>query len=139
VLADQPPAIADAFIKDRVTWTRFNRMALIAAWKNPALLVWIWQMAGAKDLIRWIGNYLNFGVSALISWIFSGWFPKLLYQIQPWLEPRLPSVWLWGLSQSYALTYGLGKPQAMPKFKIAKPKTTISVRSRLGSQEPEIG
>lgn len=139
VLADQPPAIADAFIKDRVTWTRFNRMALVAAKKNPRLLLWIWQMAGAKDLTRWLGNYLNFAISALMSWIFSGWFPKLLYQMQPWLEPRLPSVWLWGLSQSYALTYGLGKPHLMPKFKIAKTKPKVEVRSRLGNQEPEIG
>lgn len=132
VLADQPPEIADAFIKDRVTWTRFNAMAIVAALKNPALLLWIWQMAGAKDLLRWTGNYLNFGVNAFISWIFSGWFPKLLFQIQPWLEAKFPAVWLWGLSQSYALTYGMGKPQMMPKFKLTKPRTTIEVnRSHL--------
>ncbi len=138
VLATQPMAIADAFIKDRVTWTRFNRMAIVAAWKNPALLLWIWQMAGAKDLIRWVGNYLNFGVNALISWILSGWFPKVLFQIQPWLEPRFPAIWLWGLSQSYALTYGMGKPQLMPKFKISKPRLAIN-RSRIENREPETG
>ncbi|MBE9013234.1 flavin-dependent dehydrogenase, partial [Pseudanabaenaceae cyanobacterium LEGE 13415] len=79
VLADQTPEIADAFIKDRVTWTRFNKMAIVAAFKNPLLLLWIWQMAGAKDLLRWTGNYVNFGLNALISWIFSGWFPKVLF------------------------------------------------------------
>jgi lycopene cyclase CruA len=140
VLATQPPAIADAFIKDRVTWTRFNKMALIAARKNPMLLVWIWQMAGAKDLVRWMGNYLNFGVNAFISWILSGWFPKVLFQIQPWLEPRFPALWLWALSQCYSLTYGLGKPDAMPKFKLAKARATIEVnRSRLNDREPEAG
>ncbi|MER3432755.1 MAG: flavin-dependent dehydrogenase [Leptolyngbya sp. ERB_1_1] len=140
VLADQPIAVADAFIKDRVTWTRFNAMAIVAALKNPALLLWIWQMAGAKDLIRWTGNYLNFGVNAFISWIFSGWFPKLLFQMQPWLEPRFPALWLWGLSQSYTLTYGMGKPQMMPKFKLSRPRTAIEAnRSRLENREPEAG
>lgn len=115
VLATQPPAIADAFIKDRVTWLRFNRMALIAARKNPALMLWIWQMAGAKDLLRWFGNYLDFGMNAFLSWLLSGWLPGLLSQVQPWLEPRFPRLWLWLLAQSYALTYGMGKPQAMPK------------------------
>ena len=140
VLATQPPAIADAFIKDRVTWTRFNTMAIVAAWKNPALLLWIWQMAGAKDLVRWLGNYFNFGLNALISWMLSGWFPKLLFQIQPWLEPRFPAIWLWALSQSYSFTYGLGKPDAMPKFKLSKARTPIGInRSIDRDQQPEAG
>jgi lycopene cyclase CruA len=115
VLAVQPPDIAEAFIKDRVTWLRFNQMAIIAAWKNPMLLLWIWEMAGAKDLIRWLGSYFNFGFNALLSWIFAGWLPGGLHQVQPWLEPRFPALWLWLLSQAYAITYGMGKPQAMPK------------------------
>ncbi len=119
VLATQPPDIAEAFIKDRVTWLRFNQMAIIAAWKNPALLLWIWEMAGVKDLIRWLGSYLNFGFNALLSWIFAGWVPGILYRVQPWLEPRFPAVWLWLLSQAYAITYGMGKPQAMPKPKFS--------------------
>ena len=115
VLASQPPDIAEAFIKDRVTWLRFNQMAIVAALKNPALLLWIWEMAGPKDLIRWLGSYFNFGFNALLSWIFAGWFPRVLHRSQPWLEPRFPSLWLWLLSQAYAITYGMGKPQAMPK------------------------
>ncbi len=115
VLATQPPDIAEAFIKDRVTWLRFNQMAIIAAVKNPALLLWIWEMAGAKDLIRWLGSYFNFGLNALLSWIFAGWFPGVLHRSQPWLEPRFPALWLWLLSHAYAITYGMGKPQAMPK------------------------
>ena len=118
VLTVQPPDIAEAFIKDRVTWLRFNQMAIIAAWKNPMLLLWIWEMAGAKDLIRWLGSYFNFGFNALLSWIFAGWLPGVLHQVQPWLEPRFPALWLWLLSQAYAITYGMGKPQAMlkPRF-----------------------
>ncbi|KAM3111222.1 flavin-dependent dehydrogenase [Phormidesmis sp. 146-33] len=120
VLATQPPEIADAFIKDRVTWTRFNRMAIVAALKNPALLLWIWDMAGPKDLLRWLGNYFNFGWNALLSWLLAGWFPKLLFQFQPTLEKQFPSLWLWLLSQAYALTYGMGKPQFMPNPKLMK-------------------
>jgi len=115
VLAVQPPDVAEAFIKDRVTWLRFNQMAVIAAWKNPMLLLWIWEMAGAKDLVRWLGSYFNFGFNALLSWIFAGWLPGVLHGVQPWLEPRFPALWLWLLSQAYAITYGMGKPQAMPK------------------------
>lgn len=128
VLAVQPPAIADAFIKDRVTWSRFNLMAIVAAWKNPALLWWIWDMAGAKDLLKWVGNYINFGINALISWLLVGWFPKLLTQIQPWVEPRFPAVWLWLLGQGYAVTYGMGKPYAMPKFRVREAREAIELR-----------
>ena len=119
VLATQTPEVADAFIKDRVTWTRFNQMAIVAALKNPALLLWIWDMAGAKDLLRWLGNYFNFGLNALLSWLLAGWFPRLLCRLQPVLEKR-PALWLWLLSQAYSLTYGMGKPQAMPKPKLEK-------------------
>jgi len=113
ILADQPPTIAEAFIKDRVDWLTFNRMALTAAWKNPKLLLWIWDMAGAVDLGRWLGSYLDFTLTAFISSLVSGWFPSLLRQVQPWLEPRFPGVWLWLLAQSYTLTDGMGRPQAV--------------------------
>jgi lycopene cyclase CruA len=116
ILTQQPPAIADAFIKDRVTWARFNLMALIAARQNPFLLVWIWEMAGAKDLLRWLGNYLNFSWSAFVSSLLVSWFPGLLKHWQLWLESRFPRLWLWLLAQAYAVTYGMGQPQAMPHF-----------------------
>jgi lycopene cyclase CruA len=111
ILADESPAVADSFIKDRGSWLDFNRMAIKAAWRNPSLLLWIWQLAGAKDLVRWVGSYLNFTVSALTSWLFR-WVPDFARQIQPWLEPRYPAVWLWLLAKSYALTYGMGRPLA---------------------------
>lgn len=110
LLTDEPPAVADRFIKDRVDWLTFNRLALKAAKRNPALLLWIWELAGTRDLARWLGSYLNFSFNALLSAIFSRWFPGFLRQIQPWLEPRYPRLWLWLLAQSYALTAGMGCP-----------------------------
>ena len=114
ILASEPPELADRFIKDRAGWIPFNRMAIKAALQNPALLLWIWELAGAKDLIRWVGSYLNFTLSALLSWLF-GWVPAFARSIQSRLEPRYPALWLWLLSQSYALTYGMGKVYPTPK------------------------
>jgi lycopene cyclase CruA len=111
VLESEPPAIAEAFIKDRVDWVSFNRMALKAAWQNPALLLWIWQLAGAKDLFRWLGSYFDFTWQALLSTLLAGWFPHWVRQNQPWLEQRFPALWLWLLARSYAYTDGLGHPQ----------------------------
>lgn len=112
VLGRQSPEVADQFIKDRAGWLPFNRMALQAARINPALLLWIWELAGTNDLVRWLGSYLNFTLSALISWLFQ-WVPGAVRQAQPWLEARFPALWFWLLAQSYALTYGVGRPQAI--------------------------
>jgi len=112
ILADEPPEIADRFIKDRAGWVTFNRMALKAAWKNPSLLLWIVELAGVPDLVRWVGSYLNFTVMALISWLFQ-WLPKFTQWVRPWLEPRNPALWFWLLARSYGLTYGMGVPQGM--------------------------
>jgi lycopene cyclase CruA len=111
VLADESPAAAEAFIKDRFDWISFNRMALIAAWKNPSLLLWIWQLAEAKDLLRWLGSYFHFTVAAFISALIGGWFPALVRRLQSWLEPRLPELWFWLLARSYAYTAGVGRSQ----------------------------
>jgi lycopene cyclase CruA len=111
ILAAESPTAAEAFIKDRFNWLSFNRMALIAAWKNPSLLLWIWELAGARDLLRWLGSYFHFTVIALISALVSGWFPALVHRLQPWLEPRLPELWFWLLCQSYAWTDGIGRSQ----------------------------
>ncbi|HEY9648665.1 MAG TPA: hypothetical protein V6C88_19950, partial [Chroococcidiopsis sp.] len=113
ILAGEAPEVADRFVKDRAGWLTFNRMALKAAWKNPALLLWIWELAGAKDLGRWLGSYLNFTLMALISWLFQG-LPSFARAVQPWLEPRYPALWFWLLAQSYALTYGVGAPPTNP-------------------------
>ena len=111
LLADEPPVVADTFIKDRVDWLTFNRLALKAAGKNPALLLWIWELAGTRDILRWLSNYFNFSFHALLSALVGSWFPGFLRRIQPWLEPRYPALWLWLLTQNYALTAGMGRPQ----------------------------
>ncbi|WP_009632422.1 hypothetical protein [Synechocystis sp. PCC 7509] len=131
LLADEPLEVADNFIKDRFTWFTFNRLALKAAFKNPALLPWIWDLAGAKDIWRWLGNYVNFGIHALISAIFASWFPQLIRRLQPSLEPRFPALWFKLLNISYALTAGLGQPYT----NVRKVATTIEKReTELSSQ-----
>jgi lycopene cyclase CruA len=110
LLADAPPEVADTFIKDKVDWLTFNKLALKAARKNPALLLWILDLAGIKDLTRWVGSYLNFTWFALLSWLFAGWLPQLLKNNQSWLEKKFPRPWLWLLAQSYSLTAGMGQP-----------------------------
>lgn len=129
LLTDEPPEVVDNFIKDRVDWWTFNRLALKAARKNPAQVLWIWELAGARDILRWLGNYLNFSFNAMLSALLSSWFPGLLRQIQPWLEPRYPALWLRLLVQSYALTTGMGRdntyqlsaPDSAPQLTSQKP------------------
>lgn len=111
VLGSESPQVADDFIKDRAGWIPFNRMALKAAVKNSALLLWIWEMAGLQNLLRWVGSYLTFTIMAVMSWLF-GWLPDLARWAQSWLEPRNPKLWFWLLTQSYVLTYGVGNPRA---------------------------
>lgn len=111
LLAEEPPVVADTFIKDRSDWLTFNRLALKAARKNPALLLWIWELAGPKDILRWLGSYVDFTSNALLSGLVRGWFPGFLQRLEPWLEDWSPSLWLWLLTQSYALTTGMGRPQ----------------------------
>jgi len=106
LLANEPPEVADTFIKDRTDWFTFTRLALIAARKNPMMLVWILEMAGSKDMIRWLGSYLSFNLDALRNLLLAGWFPGLLKQSQPWLEKKYPSLWLKLLSLNYQLRKG---------------------------------
>jgi lycopene cyclase CruA len=128
ILASEPLEVAERFVKDRAGWIPFNRMAIKAAWQNPTLLLWIWQLAGSADLLRWLGSYLNFSFSALMSWLLS-WLPAVSRRVQPWLEPRHPGLWLWLLSQSYALTYGTGQPQA-----VSNRRTGSTASSRIISE-----
>jgi lycopene cyclase CruA len=116
LLADEPSEVADNFIKDRCDWLTFNRLALKAATKNPALLLWIWQLAGFRDLVRWLGNYFNFGLHALVSAVLSKWFPKFLKLNQTWLESRYPAMWLQLLTINYAISCGkpLWRNQVVP-------------------------
>ncbi|MEG4069096.1 flavin-dependent dehydrogenase [Microcoleus sp. Pol11C2] len=108
ILAAQKLTVAETFIKDRIDWLTFNRLALEAAGKNPSLLLWILDFVTLRDIWRWLGSYVNFTLLALASLLF-GWLPSFARRVQPWLEPRYPAVWLWLLATSYALTYGMGK------------------------------
>ena len=109
LLAEEPPEVADTFIKDRTDWFTFTRLAVIAARKNPALLIWIFQMAGAKDMLRWLGSYLSFNLDALRNLLLASWFPKLVRQSQPWLEKQNPALWLKLLSLNYQLRHSPSK------------------------------
>ncbi|MBW4686611.1 MAG: flavin-dependent dehydrogenase [Komarekiella atlantica HA4396-MV6] len=123
LLVDEPPEVADNFIKDRCDWLTFNRLALKAARKNPALLLWIWQLAGPRDLLRWLGNYFNFGRHALVSALLSTWFPRFLNRINPWLEARYPALWLRLLTINYAIASG--KPRSSHQVAKVTPETII--------------
>lgn len=109
LLADEPQPVSDRFIKDRLNWLMFNRLALIAAFKNPKLILWILQMAGTKDLLKWLSSYGAFTRSSLANALLGGWLPKLMRSSQTWLEPKNPRLWLRLLSWSYALNYSVGK------------------------------
>jgi len=73
------------------------------------LILWIWQMAGAKDLLKWLSSYGAFTRSSLTNAILGGWLPKILQSSQSWLEPTNPRLWLRLLSWSYAINYSVGK------------------------------
>lgn len=103
LLADSPPNVAETFIKDRTTWSMFTRLALIAARKNPALLLWIWEMAGTQDLLRWVGVYGEFTANAFQKLLIKPWYSQFLEKAQPWLESNYPSLWLQLLSLRYRL------------------------------------
>ena len=103
LLAEEPPEVADTFIKDRTDWLTFTRLALIAARKNPALLVWIFQMAGTRDMLRWLGSYWSFNLDALRNLLLASWFPNVVRNAQPWLEKQNPALWLRLLSLNYQL------------------------------------
>ncbi len=125
ILGQESPELADRFIKDRAGWLPFNRMALRAAWQNPGLLWWIWQMAGTTDLLRWLLTYFSFTLDAFYQVLFGRWLPPLVRRCQPWLEPLAPGLWFWLLVQSYDLNYSVGQPRLerslTPPLETSKP------------------
>ena len=109
LLEAQPPEVADTFIKDRTDWVTFTRLALIAARKNPALVWWVWQMAGTQDLLKWLGSYWAFSLDSVKKSLLISWFPGWLKNSQSWLEKKYPGLWLKLLSLSYQLKYSAGR------------------------------
>ncbi|HEY9844925.1 MAG TPA: hypothetical protein V6D03_01890, partial [Candidatus Caenarcaniphilales bacterium] len=132
ILATESPELAEAFIKDRAGWLPFNRMALKAAVKNPALLYWIWELVGPKDMLRWVGSYCSFTLDALVNALVGGWLPKLARQMQGWLELHNPRFWLWLLAHSYAVNYTMGQSRlerSLPREPVSSP-TELKSQSR---------
>ncbi len=115
LLADEPQAVSDRFIKDRLSWLMFNRLALVAAFTNPRLIFWIVEMAGTKDLLKWLSSYGSFTRNSLSNALLGAWLPLLIRNCQNWLEPNNPRLWLRLLSWSYAINYSVGKPTANPE------------------------
>jgi lycopene cyclase CruA len=124
ILADVDETIAETFIKDRIDWVTFNKLAIKAAIKNPKLLIWILDFVSLPEVLRWLISYLSFTIESLNGWLW-GWIPAFSRQIQPWLESHYPALWLWLLSTNYALTDGLGHPQkrnTFPTFRFQQPE-----------------
>ncbi|NET79951.1 NAD(P)/FAD-dependent oxidoreductase [Okeania sp. SIO1F9] len=122
LLAEEPPEVADTFIKDRANWFTFTRLALKAARQNPYLLLWILDFINFQEVLLWTISYINFTLFSLMNFLL-GWLPSFARWIQPWLEPRYPSLWFWILANSYALTYNVGQPKM--KFKIQKSQLSM--------------
>ena len=123
VLTQVPSQEAEAFIKDRFGWLPLNRMALMAAFKNPAILAWIWEAVPLQDFLRWLGSYWSFTMAAWLNAILRSWFPQLVRRLQPWIEPNAPALWLWLLARSYAVTYSLGQPRV--ERSLTQPPTSL--------------
>jgi lycopene cyclase CruA len=119
ILASEPPEVADRFIKDQAGWIPFNRMAIRAALNNPALLTWIWQLAGAQDFLRWTGSYITFTIYAFLGWLLQ-WFPAFTRALQPIMEPTFPTLYFWMLAQSYALLYNMGRGKLLSNMQVKR-------------------
>ena len=124
ILAQESPEVAERFIKDRATWAEFNRMALTAATQNPAMLIWILELAGLKDLSRWLLTYLNYTVQTFLSWLLS-WLTTWLSQNRGWLETFNPGLFLRLLALNYHFTYGMGQPPASSPLQIQTLDTSL--------------
>ncbi|MDA0673097.1 MAG: flavin-dependent dehydrogenase [Cyanobacteria bacterium] len=111
ILGQQPPEVAERFIKDRASWGEFNAMALSAAAQNPSLLQWIWEMAGTADMVRWVGSYLNYTLQTFLSWLLA-WLPLWVSGNRGWLERVSPELCFSLLALGSHLTYGMGRPPA---------------------------
>ncbi len=103
VLAESENQVAEKFIKDRVNWLTFNRLALIAAIKNPQLIAWIWQMAGSRDIFRWLVSYAQFTFSAICNFLLAGWLPHLVENLPHGIRQKFPRSWWRLLCWSYEL------------------------------------
>jgi lycopene cyclase CruA len=126
IMAEEDPKVVDDFIKDRAGWLAFNRMAVRAAFKNPMLLVWIWQLTGFSYFLRWFPSYLEFTAHSFLGWTMGGWFPALLWRLEPSLKSFSPRLWHRLLAWTYRLNYSVGKPQSVKARKVYKAAVKVS-------------
>lgn len=102
-LAQADPSVSDRFIKDRIDWWMFNKLALQAAVKNPRLIGWIWEMAGTKDMVKWLSSYGEFTGYSLQRAILGKSLPTFLGGVGKGLEKLAPALYLRLLSYAYSL------------------------------------
>ncbi len=105
LLAEQAPQISDRFIKDRIDWLMFNRLALLAALKNPQMVSWIWQMAGTKNMVQWLASYAVFTGHSLQKWLFGRSLKSFLDKYQEQIAVRFPRLCLSLMSWQYNLNW----------------------------------
>jgi len=96
LLASEPPQVAEQFIKDRTNWFTFTRLAFKAARQNPTLLVWIWDMAGIGEMLRWLITYIDFTLEEISLRFLPFWFPffRWVFLEKFKLEKQFPRLWL---------------------------------------------
>ncbi|UFP95024.1 flavin-dependent dehydrogenase [Gloeobacter morelensis] len=110
ILADSPPGLVDAFLKDRLGWIEFTNLALRAAFKNPRILTWAVDVVGTETLVNWLPAYGRFAFDSLQSAVLGGWLPEVVRSARHRLEKTNPRLWYRLLAWSYRLTYGIGRP-----------------------------
>lgn len=111
ILAESPAELVDTFIKDRLGWVEFNKLAIKAAFKNPAMLAWVIEVIDLQVLLEWLPTYLRFTWDSLVNSILGAWVPPLIRSSQQFFEQTNPRLWYRLLAWSYALTYGIGRPE----------------------------
>jgi len=104
LLAEQDPQVSDRFIKDRIDWLMFNRLALLAAVKNPRLVSWIWQMAGTKNMVQWLISYAVFTGHSLQKWLLGGSLKNFLAKYHQQIAVKFPRLCLRLMSWQYSLS-----------------------------------
>jgi lycopene cyclase CruA len=102
-LAESAPSVSDRFIKDRIDWWMFNKLALQAAVKNPALIQWIWEMAGSGEMVKWLGSYGEFTSYSVQKAMFGKVLPQILEKLGKNLAQWSPASYLRMLSYAYSL------------------------------------
>ncbi len=98
--------LAQRFFQDQMTWNDYNRVVLGTLAYYPQIMQVAWRVLGWRDWLRWIGDWLRFSRSALIS--------KLGQQLPAWMIARLPKPWLFQYNAAYAEWQAMGWLSSSP-------------------------